>query len=374
MEALPADHHAALLGAEHHLQFRGELFTIEFPGRWRDVAEPAHFLPIHEAVPGPLALVLGPTQTTVSDYLRGLYPDAVFADVTGPNGEPLFFRTAQLSFDELRARSGLAVSARGRDGRTVELGRGDPFAEGLEVPADAEALLWSGSLYWSGDRSLGVTVDADQHTVVTIGDHPPIVAEGGRSKPVNFVLPRGWHPLRIEEHVAPRRRLSIAVASEPLTRWSLRPDAAREGLVATYARTDGVVIQAIDPQLNAFAVEDRFPPHSELLVRMPFTATWRGALRVDTPGDYLFEAQGSGPYAVRLDGTPLLANTPAIPEQPVLARAARTLAPGLHPIEAHFDSTRKAHTTRRLFQLFWTPPGGSKQLIPPTQFVPEPGP
>jgi hypothetical protein len=365
--SLPEDHRVALLGPEHFLQFRGELFTIEFPGRWRDVAEPSHFLPLHEPLDEPLAVVLGPTQTTVSDYLLSLYPHATVTDVKSSDGQHVFFRAVELTSDDVRARTCLALTAQRSDGSTTELGCVDPFAERVDLPPDSTRLIWSGSLYWPNYMSLGVTVEAAQHTVVTIDAQPAIVADSGKVTTA-MKLPRGWQSVRIEEAAVANRRLKIALAAEPLQRWSFRPESG-EGLNATYARSDGTHLQAIDPQLNAFAVEDRFPPDSELLVRTPFTVTWRGALRVDAPGTYQFEALGSGPYAVRLDGATLVEAAPSMPEQPALARGARTLGAGLHPIEVDFDSTRKAHTTRRTFQLFWTPPRGSKQLIPPTNFV-----
>ena len=88
------------------------------------------------------------------------------------------------------------------------------------------------------------------------------------------------------------------------------------------------------------------------------------------PDSYRFEAIGSGPYTVRLDGKPLFSMSPEAPEQPARSIAERSLDPGLHPIEADFDSTRRAHTSRRVLQLFWTPPGGQQELIPPGNFVP----
>ncbi len=374
MESLPADHQAALLGAEHFLQFRGELFLIEFPNRWRDVAEPAHFLPLHEPVTAPLALVLGPTQTTLSHYLRTLYPGAMITDVTDRGGQRVF-RTVLLTPDDVRARTGLALAARRPDGGTTEVGRADPFAP-LDAPPDTIRLLWSGSIYWPVDRPLPVTVEAGQATVVTLGDTPPIIVPSAGALTSTITLARGWQPVRIEEAAAPQRRLRITLGppgAKPLSRWDFRPDTTPEGLIARYRRGDGKSVHAVDPQLDAFAVEDRFPPESELLVRMPFTVSWRGALRVETPGRYEFEALGSGPYAVRLDGAPLFAATPSTPEQGAMSRAQRQLEPGLHPIAVDFDSTKPAHTTRRMFQLFWTPPGGAKQLIPPTNFVPQAG-
>jgi hypothetical protein len=376
-ETLPPDYRGALLGVDHFLQFRGELFLIEFPDRWIDVAEPAHFLPLHEPITAPLALVLGPTQTTLSDELRALYPGAQVSDVTGVPDAPLLFRAVVLTPDEVRAHTGLTLAVQRRDGSTTADVIADPFDEHLQMAADAERLQWSGSIYWPTDQPLPVTVNAAQPTTLTFGDAPTIHADGAQVATAMVTMPRGWQPLHIEEAVAPQRRLAIALGgastSRSLTRWDVRPQAAREGLTATYVRGDGTTLHAVDPQLDAFAVEDRFPDDSELLVRMPFTAAWRGAVRIDQPGDYEFEAIGSGPYTVRLDGTALLAASPKAPEEPVVAQVKRTLTAGLHPIEVDFDSTKAAHTTRRLFQLFWTPPGGTKQLIPPANFVPANG-
>jgi hypothetical protein len=302
-----------------------------------------------------------------------LYPAAQIADVSGPGGEPAF-RTVLLTPDETSARAGLALGARRTDGGVTDLGRADPFAGRSDLPADTARLLWSGAIYWPVDRPVPVTVTASQPTTVTFGDTPPIVIPAAGSLTSTIALPRGWQPVRIEEAPVPERKLVIALGppgARPLTRWAFRPDAEPQGLSATYRRGDGKSVHAIDPQLDAFAVEDRFDPDSDLLVRMPFTASWRGALRVDAPGRYEFEALGSGPYAVRLDGQTLFTATPSQPELPALSRAARTLEPGLHPIEVDFDSTKAAHTTRRLFQLFWTPPGGTQQLIPPTNFAPQ---
>jgi dolichyl-phosphate-mannose-protein mannosyltransferase/PA14 domain-containing protein len=373
MESLPADDRAALLGVEDFLQFRGEMFRIEFPGRWQDVAEPSHFLPLHEPLAAPLALVLGPTQITLADYLRSLYPGAVVGEVADSSGQTIF-RTVLVTPDDVRARTGLALSARRADGSSIDLEPADPFAGGAPEPDGTERLSWRGSVYWPTDHSLPVTVDAAQATTVTIGNAPPIVA--GANRPISSIvtLPRGWQPIQIDEAATPARRLTIGLGAtarpDLLTRWALRPESAREGLSARYVRADGSTVSATDPQLDAFAVEDHLPPDSELLVRMPFTVTWRGALRVDTAGTYTLEAVGSGPYTVRLDGASLLAATPLQLEEPTAARVEHHLEPGLHPIEVDFDSTRPAHTTRRLFQLFWTPPGGSRELVPPSHFVP----
>ena len=370
-EELPSDQRVELLGADHFLQFGSELFEFDFAQPARNVAETAHFLPVHEPMQQPLHVVLGPTQLTLADYLRVLYPDAEFAahvfDVQH------VFTTVRLTPEQVRPRTGLALSATLRDGSRRELGSADPFAEQVELPPDTEQLRWTGSVYWPSDRPVPVTLDASLHTSVTFGDAPALVNDGAAPIASKIVLPRGWQPVTIEEPVVRRRRLAIQLTPagrlEPLTRWQFRPDSTHEGLAATYTPGRATAVHAIDPQLNSFAVEDCQPRGNPLLVRMPFTASWRGALRVDTPGPYAFQAIGSGRFAVRLDGQPLLGNAPNLPDEPVSAIAERQLSVGPHPIEVDFDSTVPAHTSRRILQLFWTPPGGSEQLIPPSNFV-----
>jgi len=374
VESLPSDVHIALLGAEHFLQYTGELSRIEFPGRGRDIAEPSHFVPLHEPIDTPLAIVLTPTQVTLSDYLQALYPSAsVETPLTGA-GTPGIFRSVIVQPEEARRRTGLSATAQRADGSTTGLAESDPFVARIQLPPGIDRVAWRGRVYWPYPRPLAVTVAAGQPSTIRFGDAPPIVADGLGPSTGTITLPRGWQPVEIVEAAAPRRRFAITLAMPTgnldLTRWDFRPESAAEGLVGRYVLQDATSIHAIDPQLNAFAVEDRFAADDNPLVRMPFRATWRGALRIDTAGAYSFEAVSSGPYQVQLDGAPLLADAPEKPEEPKTTPVEKTLSAGLHPIAVDFDSTKSAHTTRRLFQLFWTPPGGTKQLIPPTNFVP----
>jgi hypothetical protein len=133
-----------------------------------------------------------------------------------------------------------------------------------------------------------------------------------------------------------------------------------------YRRDGAVIARAVDTQLNAFAVDSFSLPQ---YVEMPFVVTWEGALRITTPGTYEFEAQGSGPYAMALDGQLLLQAAEEVPEQPRLTHASRSLEVGLHPLVARWDSTRRAQYNRRIFQVFWTPPGSERVLIPPSAFL-----
>ena len=333
---------------------------IEFPGRVADVLDVAHALPLHEPFEGPLTIVLGPTQETQVALLRALYPEARTSEVRNANGA-LFFRAVDLTADQVRARTGLTLAT---DGAAPTVG--DPFAP----PAGSGRRTWSGQIYWHSDRPLEIEVVADQPTSVQIADQAPIAAGGGQPVTATLELPRGWQPIRIEDSGDSHLRVALSNdgPQRSLSRWQLRPDSERQGLNAVYTLADTRTVAMLDPQINAFVVEQRMPPTAR--VRTPFSAVWRGQLRVDTPGTYSFDAVGSGPYRVALDGQPLFAVDQVVPEQPEEKRGERQLDAGLHPIEVHFESPKLAHTTRRIFQLFWTPPGGERQLIPPTHLVP----
>lgn len=354
-----ADQRAVLLGAEHHLALHQELFLVDFPGRTADQLEVDQALPLHEPVETPLTLMLGPTQETQVAYLTALYPGAAVSEVRHGTGA-LYFRALDLTPDDVRARTGLTLAA---DGAALALG--DPFAP----PAGGSRRTWTGQVYWPSDRPLELEVVATQPTSVRVADREPIAAGGGRPVTARLTLPRGWQAIRIEDGGDNALQMTASGDGAPrrLTRWQLRPDSQRQGLEAAYTVAGGGVVRALDPQINAFLIEQRLP---SARVRTPFSAVWRGSLRVDAPGTYGFDAVGSGPYRAVLDGRELFAIADVDPNQPKEAKAERTLDVGLHPIEVTFESPTLAHTTRRIFQLFWTPPGGERQLIPPTNLVP----
>ncbi len=367
--ARPAGDRALLLGPEHHLALDQELFRIELPDRTRDVMDVRHALPLREPA---TTLVLGPTQVTQAAYIARLYPGAAVSDYQPPEARSPFFRLVALPPGAAEARTGLTLHAEWPDRLLTMPAPVDPFAALPAATAGAPRVTWLGGVYWPADEPVAVTVDASRPTTVEIGAAAPLDARPGEPAQATLALPRGWQSLRIVEDVTDDgRALRIDVAdargARALTRWDLRPDPVRHGLTARYEMPAGTV-RALDPQINDFLLEQRAPTEP---IRTPFRATWRGALRVDVPGTYGFDAIGSGPYRIALDGTPLLEAAEVDAEQPWPTRTTRDLAAGLHPITIDYDHPRLAHTTRRIFQLFWTPPGEERVLVPPEAFVPE---
>jgi len=365
LAAQPGDTHADLVGGEYFLAFGQELFDIELPGRGRDLSEPAHLLPLHEPSAA-LTLILGPTQMTLLPYIQQLYPHATFTDVIAANEPRPFFRAVHIPPDEARERSGLLLrGAAPLATDDAHLPR-DPFAASAGGAA-ATSSSWSGSVYWPTSHPVEVHVTAARQTRLTIGAAPAIELAAGETQAVTLTLPRGWQPIGLDERGAGAGALQIAIGGMPLTRWQLRPESG-EGLRATYRQADGSVVESIDPQLNSFVIEGLGDPRDAPVAHMPFTAAWRGTLRVDVTGEYRFDAIGSGPYRISLDGQPLLDAPDVVAEEPIATQQQRTLQAGPHHIEAVFDSSKPAHTGRRILQLYWTPPGGERALIPPSQF------
>lgn len=377
---LPATTPVRLLGSEHYLRLvNEELFPLDFPGRdFLDVPDPAQFLPLHEPIDSPPVLILGLTQLTLVRYLKTLYPHTQITDVwRDPPDRRLLFRIAELTREDLDNQTGIELTAVDAAGAVAASMRADAFASDLALPATSHRLQWTGSIYWPTDGPVTLGVSATRATALRVAG-VSVMQEGDPGAiEKTLTLPRGWQPIDIDEQVSGPRTLTMSLVfkgtKHALTRWDLRPSGAREGLTAVYERNGQSLMRTMDPQLNSMAVEDNFrlPPGNELPVKMPFTASWQGGLRITTPGLYAFEAVSSGPCALRIDDTPLLELAQVVPEDPRSTGATRHLTVGIHPIVVHFDSTKPASTTRWQFQVYWTPPGGERELIPPTNLVPD---
>ena len=144
----------------------------------------------------------------------------------------------------------------------------------------------------------------------------------------------------------------------------------RTGLNATYEQNDHIALERLDPQLNFFTVETYFERPMRLAIQSPFRARWRGGLRVDAAGAYAFEVTGSGPFSVDFDGERVCALDAVIPDIPKTCSFQRQLAPGTVPIAVQWDAVKTEGSVRMLLQMYWTPPGATRELVPPDHFMP----
>jgi dolichyl-phosphate-mannose-protein mannosyltransferase/PA14 domain-containing protein len=379
VQQLPPEVPVFLIGSEHFLHFRGgvnlELFPFEFPGRRLvDVPEPAHTFPLRERFATTPVIVLSPSQASLVGYIRSLYPNTRVTDVTWPNGR-LLFRMLEIQPTDVDRHAGLEMHAYGDNDQLLEHRVTDPFDGALVPPATCRRLTWTGSVYWPTGETAFLTLSSAEPVQIRLANQTLEHEQPGVSQfRVREAL--GWVPLTLAFASCRPTNLTLAVTDPTitrfLTRWDLRPTAIREGLTARYERQGQPLLQATDPQINALAVEELFPSGEPApLVNMPFSVTWKGVLHVPDTGRYEFKVEASGPYSVRLDGERLFQETVVNPENPTSSRAARELGAGDHALLAQWDSTPQAHTSRRIFQLFWKPPSDDWELIPPSAFSPE---
>jgi len=291
---------------------------------------------------------------------------------TVPGNGPLLFRSVQLTHADLIARAGLKRIAP-REGEAQSLTIADPFARATAVP-DGGRVEWRGSIYWPFDRALTVTASNNVPTSVRIAGIAPMMLEPGIPVRLSVQLPRGWRPVEIDEDSG-NSGLSLAVddgAVRPFTRWDLRPEPGLQGLDAVSEAAGRAPLHTIDPQIDAFTVEGFFhPPNRPLELAAPFTAAWEGSLVVEWTGTYSLEARGSGPFSLSLDGSTILDERRVKPLSPQLATVTCDLVAGSHALTARWTAlTAPSDTVHRMFQLYWTPPGGTRALIPPPSFTP----
>jgi len=378
IERLPRGSTAFLLGSYDTMTFFNELFHFNYPGRrLEDIADPAQLLPLHRPVTFPLAVILGPSQVTLASYVHALYPHTKVIDDIYARDNRLRFRELRLTPEDIAAQTGLQLTAYDKSDTVIAQRIADPFAGQPAVPTGAARLTWTGRIYWPTDRPVTLAIQVKQPTEVRFADAPvaQIPVPGSN---LTLRLARGWQLVSINEPATGEHGLSMLFRDAGTTRsvsaWDLNPNAVQEGLTAVYERNGQPVLHVIDPQLDAFAFTEEpvYVGENAPMVRMPFSATWVGALRITTPGTYKFEAQGTGTYAVRLDDAELVdavhGSIKSYGDR--VSFAERRLAAGLHRIEARWTCNKPAHGLRRVFQLYWTPPDGKRELIPPSSFVP----
>lgn len=163
----------------------------------------------------------------------------------------------------------------------------------------------------------------------------------------------------------------LRLTPEDLARQAEAP--VVHGLTATYERDQQVVLERLDPQLNFFTVETYFLRPRRLSIQAPFRARWRGALRIEAAGSYGFEVAGSGPFRVDFGSERVCELDAVVPEEPQTCRFERQLESGTVPIAVRWDALPTEGSVRMMLQMYWTPPGAGRELVPPDRFVPAEG-
>jgi 4-amino-4-deoxy-L-arabinose transferase-like glycosyltransferase len=348
--------------------FNTEHETVAFLRRaWgldlRDVGTFASVLPVHDSASGGAFFIFDRGNIEAAALLHALYPwvDTIVQDDPQPrtwwfdrslpltHADPpgailAYFPISRSSADMIRGVETRFLTADGTPiGSRIDAQLGMERAQ--DLPDGTAHIAWSGAVYAPDDGTYGfalvssgqATVSIDGIEVVT-HDHPDA------ERP----LAQGLHAITAEAAIAPDPVLRLQWQPpghgtvETIASTLLFRDAHVHGLLATY-ESAGRTTRRIEPCPYYSFFPQTFAD--------PFTARWRGHLQVPAPGGYTLAPEANAAVRLLIDGKP-----------PVPAG----LPEGTHDFEMSIGTV----TGAARLKLYWTRPGGGRELVPPTAFTP----
>ena len=138
------------------------------------------------------------------------------------------------------------------------------------------------------------------------------------------------------------------------------------GLLGSYYSSPDLSGQPVGRQVDPtlFFYMSPFRPYVDRNV--PFSVRWEGVLHAPTPGTYQFALQAfEGLAWLKIDGQVVIEDRD--PSTPQFRRGSLDLAQGEHSIEVSYACTSGISY---MAYLFWTPPDGFQEIIPPSVLRP----
>ena len=338
---------------------------------------PQDGLPLREPGDRPVAVVVDNESTWAVDEARRMYPDAQVLVDRSPSGQPMV-HTILLSADDIRSVQGLRAqyfAEQAPDGPPV-LTRTERHLDGAPVE---DALLlaspwiarWDGVLIAPTWGDFEMALDSPSSSSLQI-DGKAIFEEGPGERHATVRLARGRHPILVTEKGGERTvRLAWRQPSrpgEPAPGLEVIPAldlfqasaVSTGGLLGDYYRGEGIAgpiaFSRIDPFIDFYI--------HYLPLERPYTVLWTGFLEADVAGEYEIGLRARGKAEISLDGRLLLSR----PEPTDYAGAKVSLAAGRHEVRIKFVD----HLDGSFIHLYWTPPGGARQIVPPEALRPYP--
>ncbi|MEZ4638432.1 MAG: PA14 domain-containing protein [Caldilineaceae bacterium] len=318
------------------------------------LARPEVDLPI-PANPSGALLLLDTQYSAVTGVVTSLYPNAKISVQRGPGQTPLFLRV-WIPADDLRVQQGLALTIQGRDGNTETR-----VVRDLASPTDiaAQRLTWEGSLRL--DES-GVFDFAAGGGTLEIDDAawtgPRYMGRGRHAFRLTVDDPSAADVVDLEW-----RTPSGTAYPEPVpvsVLFVTKPEPY--GLTGYYYANQNWEGAPIFRQNTPFLLLAW--PREEPLPH-PFSASFRGSLRVSTPGLYNFRLNADDGVRFMLAGQTL--GEALTPDRPNQITAAIELTPGLYPIRIDYFQRLGGSA----LEFYWQPPGQAEAPVPPEMLIPE---
>lgn len=334
-------------------------------------------LPVRRPADRPVVLFVDPDNSWVYEKARNYYPNATYLENRPPFGGRPAMYTIKLSEDDLEGIQGLTAAY--RQGNNWEGPADKSFKqESLDVKWPEDSPLsppftaeWTGVLYVPSYGSYLFVLSACSDCRLFLDEREvlarPLDTTAAETT-TTLTLAQGDHALRLQARSADSDGLLLLWQPpggklETLPTWVTytTPPVVAHGLLGAYysnSNWEGLpALQRIDPVLDVYF-------HLTPLPR-PYSVDWTGKLEAPLSGPYTFALASVDDSHLILDGRLLL----DAPGNGSTVEATIPITEGLHDIQVRFvDKTGRSN-----IHLSWTPPGGSRDVIPTEQLYPPQG-
>ncbi len=244
----------------------------------------------------------------------------------------------------------------------------------------AGSIAWTGTIYIPREGQFTFYLYGTDQVEVEIGSKLKLRTAGGQESRKTIWLAGGLHRFRGRAKNADshsRIQLSWSCQEEcnynisqqeyktafikqviPETNFFTYPEPA--GLLGTFYHTDNwqgcPLQQKVEPALLFVWM------HTPYGYSDPLSADWRGWIKIPRAGHYQFAVNAAGYGEVEIDGKAVLCSgSPPAGWQPRgYSENPVWLSEGRHPIVVRWSRKNGS-----MFKFWWTPPGGSKEIVPP---------
>ena len=318
-------------------------------------------LPAREADDRPVVYFVHPDEAWVISLARQIYPNARIVELPGEPRYPVVATMIVLQPEDVQSVQGLDMRYwRDEDMRQPPLklerwrtvdGRWPEDAP-LELPFSGEL---SGVLYAPQYGRYQLVLEVPGRASLTLDDQQWAIT---RTLTVDLLLAEGNHSIRLWMEGG-QGRIRLAWKSPNDTALQTVPPQAlyrtpvsAHGLLGRYFANPNFsgkpVFERIDPRLDVYF-------HLTPLPR-PYSVEWSGAIEIPYEGHYTFGVRAVDAAELYLDDQ-LVVRTQA-PDR--ISESTLFLQAGLHTLRLNFWDL----TARSRIHLYWTRPGGEREIIP----------
>lgn len=324
-------------------------------------------LPVRDAGSQDVVFILEPVHRQLLNLFQKYYPLAQISEWKDRYGNTGFVSVSVPRQQAAAAQGAVLAFYRGS---TAELPFSERSAEtivadwAVDRPLDAPfTAVWRSALYVSRYGNHALTLESTHPASVTLDSQVILDMPGGRQT-VELSLFGGFHTLQVQSTVAGNDgKLSLAwrtpdAGEQSIPRTSLfSVDVATNGLVGKYYRGNSWAGAPAIQQKDLFI----FPND---LLPAPFSIEWEGKIYAPRDGQYVFGTQSDDGSVLYIDGKVVVDNGGHHADRYMEGRI--TLTQGVHDIKIRYNQDDGG----RVMELYWTPPGGRKEVVPTEALFP----